>query len=84
MADLRVYGWTEEGRHRCIVAAKSRAAVRRAYDCATGLSVSDHHLALYGDWTSNAEELSLALERPGVVFRRALRHGSAWEDVSRG
>lgn len=59
---LTVYGINIDGRHRCIVAAKSKAEAARLF------KVSNYYFNGWASETWNKEEVELAKNSPGVVF----------------
>lgn len=59
---LKVYGINIDGRHRCIVAAKSLKAAAVAF------RVSYGYMRGWGSDTGNVEEIALATSTPGVVY----------------
>lgn len=65
---MKVYGGSLDGRSRIIVAANSRAEVRRILT-GLGYRVSAYHLAGWWGETANQRELLVASER-----------GSAWRN----
>ena len=76
MRQLKVYGVNLDGRHRGIVAATSMTAASRAF----GIKLD--HMKQYGGVTGNDEEVSLAMRRPGTVFKQHYSVGSPWVEVS--
>lgn len=69
---LKVYGANHHGTHRVIVAATSRAAALLAYNAA-GLCFTAHYLREFCSETGNPEEVALATESPGTVFKADAR-----------
>jgi hypothetical protein len=74
MRPLKVYGWNEDGVHRCIVAAPSWAAAHRAYCAQKGLpdwmrARELPRMKAHGCETGNARELEIAHAAPLTVFR---------------
>lgn len=63
---LKVYGTSLDGRHRHIVAARSRAEAFRAWGTTRGQSDR------YTSETGNDVEIAIATSRPGVVFESDL------------
>lgn len=83
---LKVFGWTGarrglvpgHGQTREIIAAKSAAEARRI------AGISPYTWRNSADETGNAEELAVALGKPGVVFWQPLNRvdGVVWTEVS--
>ena len=68
MKPLRVYGWNDDGVHRCIVAARSLAEAHRLASAnRRGRTIGQ--MRDYGCWTGNAHEIEVATAKPGTVFK---------------
>ena len=64
MSNLRVYSGTIDGQHRSIVAARNQATAAQILGC------SFVCVRNYFSVTGNAEEIAVAMQSPGTVYRK--------------
>lgn len=81
---LKVYGGCYDGRHRVIVAAKSKKEAHRLVQTAPNYRfLSYYGWNRYTSDTGNDEELQLALSEPGAVFEASVvGRGTPYRKIS--